>query len=178
FLDRPFGFFGHCAGALPGFATALLLVRSGLPAPSALFMSSQVAPHEGPYGRFLAMTDEELGAELGGLMEAMGGTADPDLVALGLRVLRADVEASRDYRVAEPVVLPGRLTAIGWQDDVEIRPEQMAGWSDWAAPDRFRQVVLAGSHYSFLSAPPALIEELGAGMAAAVEATSGSRDRP
>ncbi|MFD0382099.1 thioesterase II family protein [Streptomyces stramineus] len=32
-FDRPFAFFGHCGGALPGFATALLLARSGLPTP-------------------------------------------------------------------------------------------------------------------------------------------------
>jgi surfactin synthase thioesterase subunit len=54
YLDRPFAFFGHCSSALAGFAVADRLVEVGLPAPSRLFVSSQVAPHEPPYGRFLS----------------------------------------------------------------------------------------------------------------------------
>jgi surfactin synthase thioesterase subunit len=168
YLDRPFGFFGHCAGALPAFATTLELMRRELPLPAVLFLSSQVAPHQGPHGRFLSMTDDELGVELAGLMHLMGGTPDPDLIALGLGVLRADVEANKRYRLSESVTVPCRLTAIGWQDDREITVEQMAGWADWAAPGNFRQVVLPGEHYTFLSAPPALLDELALDMAQAL----------
>ena len=136
YLDRPFAFFGHCSGALPGYAMTLRLMRAGLPVPSTLFVSSQVAPHHGPYSRFLAMTDDELRVELAELIQAMGGTVDPDLIALGLAVLRADVEATRRYRPVEPIVLPG-------------------------------------SHYSFLSAPGALLEQLAADLALAVAGGSG-----
>jgi len=176
YLDRPFAFFGHCSGALPGYAMTLRLMRAGLPVPSTLFVSSQVAPHHGPYSRFLSMTDDELRLELGGLVQAMGGIADPDLLALGLKVLRADVEATRRYRPGEPVVLPSRLTAIGWNEDRDITAEQMAGWSDCAQPGRFRQVVLPGSHYSFLSAPSLLLEELAADMTRAVADAADSSD--
>ncbi|WP_242580806.1 thioesterase domain-containing protein [Streptomyces sp. MST-110588] len=64
YLDRPFAFFGHCAGSLPAFETARLLVRRGLPVPTRLFVSAQVAPHHCPHDRFLTMTDDELRAEL------------------------------------------------------------------------------------------------------------------
>ena len=168
YLDRPFAFFGHCSGALPGHAVTLRLMRAGLPVPATLFVSSQVAPHHGPYSRFLSMTDDELRVELAELVQTMGGTADPDLIELGLGVLRADVEATRRYRPIEPILLPGRLTAISWRDDREITPEQMAGWSECAAPDRFRQIILPGSHYSFLSAPGALLDQLAADLALAV----------
>jgi surfactin synthase thioesterase subunit len=168
YLDRPFAFFGHCSGALPGYAMTLRLMQAGLPVPSTLFVSSQVAPHHGPYSRLLSMTDDELSVELGELVWALGGIPDPDLLALGLGVLRADVEATRRYRPAGPVVVPSRLTAIGWRADREITAEQMAGWSECARPDRFRQVVLPGSHYSFLSAPPLLLDELAAELALAV----------
>lgn len=164
YLDRPFGFFGHCSGAMPGYAMAVRLAEAGLPTPDVLLVSSQGAPQHGPRSRFLAMTDEELLAELAGLVTALGGIPDPDLLALGLDVLRADVEAYRQYVVPGPVVLPGRITAIGWSDDPEATPEQLAGWADCAAPNRFRQVLLTGAHYSFLSAPQALLAELAADM--------------
>jgi surfactin synthase thioesterase subunit len=170
YLDRPFAFFGHCSGAMPGYATALRLLQAGLPTPATLFISSQVAPQHGPHSRFLSMTDAELLVELAGLVQALGGVPDPDLLALGLAVLRSDVEAYRQYRVAEPVVLPGRITAIGWADDPEVTPGQLAGWAECAAPERFRQVVLTGAHYSFLSAPQALLTELAADMELAVTA--------
>lgn len=164
YLDRPFAFFGHCSGAMPGYATAMRLMLDGLPTPAALFVSSQGAPHHGPHSRFLSMTDDQLRDELAGLVTALGGIPDPDLLALGLGVLRADVEAYRQYQVAAPVVLPGRITAIGWADDHEVSPGQLAGWADCAAPRHFRSVVLPGSHYSFLSAPQALLAELAADM--------------
>jgi surfactin synthase thioesterase subunit len=174
YLDRPFAFFGHCSGALPGYAMTLRLMQAGLPVPSTLFVSSQVAPHHGPYSRFLSMTDDELSVELGGLVRALGGVPDPDLLALGLRVFRADVEATRRYRLSEPVVVPSRLTVIGWSEDREVSAERMTGWSECARPDRVRQVLLAGSHYTFLSAPGYLLEELAADMALAVAGAAGS----
>jgi surfactin synthase thioesterase subunit len=168
YLDRPFGFFGHCSGAMPGYATAMRLMVNGLPAPATLFVSSQAAPQHGPRSRFLSMTNDELRVELAGLVTALGGIPDPDLLTLGLGVLRSDVEAYRQYLVSEPVVLPSRITAIGWSDDPEVTHEQLAGWADCAAPERFRHVVLPGGHYSFLSAPQALLRELAADMQLAV----------
>jgi len=170
YLDRPFGFFGHCSGALPSYLTALRLMQAGLPTPETLVVSALVAPHHGPHSRFLSMLDDELRGELAGLARATGGTPDPDLIDLSLSVLRADVEAYRGYLQAEPVVLPSRITAIGWSEDPELTPGQLAGWADCAAPERFRQVVLPGGHYSFLSAPPALLAELAADMELAVAA--------
>jgi surfactin synthase thioesterase subunit len=168
YLDRPFGFFGHCSGALPSYLTALRLAQAGLPTPETLFVSALVAPHHGPHSRFLSMVDDELRIELAGLTRATGGTPDPDLIELSLPVLRADVEAYRGYLQAEPVVLPSRITAIGWSDDPELTPGQLADWAECAAPERFRQVVLPGTHYSFLSAPQALLTELAADMEVAM----------
>lgn len=173
YLDRPFAFFGHCSGALPGYATTLRLMRAGLPVPSTLFVSSQVAPHHGPFSRFLSMTDDELQLELAGLVRALGGVPDPDLIELGVGVLRADVEATRRYLVSEPTILASRITAIGWREDDDVTMAQMAGWSDCAQADRFRQVELAGSHYSFLSAPGSLLAELAADMTVAVAEAAG-----
>jgi surfactin synthase thioesterase subunit len=169
YLDRPFAFFGHCGGALPGFATALRLAAAGLPTPAVLFISSQVAPHDGPYGRFLSMTDQELTVELEGLVRALGGTPHPDLIALGLGVLRADVEANKRYKLPEPVTLPCAVTVLGWSEDREVAVDLMSGWDAYTAPGRHRQVTLPGGHYEFLAAPAALLDELAADLVRALE---------
>ncbi|MDT0343928.1 thioesterase II family protein [Streptomyces litchfieldiae] len=158
-LDRPFAFFGHCGGALAAFATALRLHEIGGPTPACLLISSQVAPHDGPFGRFLGMSDGELRHELTTLTRELGGRPDPDVIELGLGVLRADLAANQRYHLAEPVMLRCALHAIGWSDDVEIRPEQMGGWRQYAPEGRFSATVLNGRHHTFLSAPDHLLAE-------------------
>ena len=149
---------------MPGFVTALHLMRHDLPVPDRLFVSSQVAPHDGPSSRFLRMTDAELGEELAGLMRTMGSEPHPALIEMALGVLRADVEADRAYRLPEPVRLPSAVHAIGWDSDLEIRPEQLGGWREYAEPGRFCDTVLPGEHYDFLTGPPALLDVLADGM--------------
>jgi surfactin synthase thioesterase subunit len=169
-LRTPSGFFGHCGGALAAFATALALERAGLPAPLCLFVSSQVAPHEGPFGRFLSMTGGELRSELEQLTVAMGGQPLPDTIDLGLEVLRSDVAANQRYRLSAPEVLTADVHAIGWTRDAEIRPEQMTGWREYAAPGRFSAPVLEGEHHTFLHAPVALLDIVRRGLAKAARA--------
>ncbi|WP_137992771.1 thioesterase II family protein [Streptomyces vilmorinianum] len=169
YLDRPFAFFGHCGGALPGFATALHLAEAGLPTPAALFVSSQVSPDDGPFGRFLGMTDAELAEELAQLTRAMGGTPHPDLIDMSLGVLRADVDANKAYHLDTPVVLPSDIHAIGWSQDREIRPDQMGGWARFTAPGRHHPVTLPGEHYAFLQAPEVLTKVIEDGMLRALE---------
>jgi surfactin synthase thioesterase subunit len=170
YLDRPYGFFGHCTGVLPALVTTVRLMRQDRPTPDRLFVSSQGAPHDGPPSRFLDMTDAELSAELVGLMGSMGATPHPDLIALNLRVLRADVEANRAYRLDTPVRLPATVHAISWAADREIRPEQMAGWREYAEPDRFQATTLPGEHYDFLGGPTTLLDVLADGMEQALVA--------
>ncbi|AEY87129.1 thioesterase [Streptomyces corchorusii] len=159
-LDRPFAFFGHCGGALPGFATALHLARAGLPTPHTLFISSQVAPHDGPFGRFLQLTNSELAVELAELTRAMGGTPSPDMIQMSLRVLRADITANQRYHLTEPVLLPCAVHVIGWSEDKEIRPEQMGGWHAYAEDGRYAETTLEGGHHAFLDAPCELLTTL------------------
>ncbi|MDY7086150.1 MAG: thioesterase domain-containing protein [Actinomycetota bacterium] len=154
-LDRPFGFFGHCGGALYGVELARRLAEAGLPAPRRVFVSSQVAPQEGPAGRFLDMDDDGLAEELRRLTISLGGTPAPELIKLGLRLLTADLDANREYRFASPPPLPCGVTAIGWTDDHEIPTASMAGWK--AVTDDCREVVLDGGHHTFLQAPPELL---------------------
>ncbi|MFF2081807.1 thioesterase II family protein [Kitasatospora sp. NPDC058162] len=179
YLDRPFGFFGHCGGALPAFATALHLFKEGLPTPDWLFMSSQVSPHDGPFGRWLGLNENELRAELELFFAKLGAQPNPDIIEMGLGVLIDDLEANKKYHLDEPVEMPSALHAIGWDVDKEIRPEQMGGWARYTAEDRFHRAILPGDHHTFLGAPEGLLEVLADAMAlgATEDSTEGTGER-
>lgn len=164
YLDRPYGLFGHCSSALAAYETAVRLIARGKPAPSRLFVSSEVAPQDGPYGSFLSMDDAELETELRSLFAEMGGTPTPGFMDMTLGVLRQDVEANRRYHVADPPVLPCPITVIGWADDRSLTPCLMRGWS---ACGPVEPVVLDGGHYRFMEAPEALLREIVHGLTGA-----------
>lgn len=158
YLDRPYAFFGHCAGVLPGFDATVRLIDQGHPAPTHLFVSSQVAPHEKPYGRFLKMSSAELADVLRTLMRATGGAEpDPEMVELYLEVLIADTDAHRNYQIAEPIQLPCGITVFGWDNDTEVDSNLLGGWEAYGQT-RFQ--LLEGDHYTFLSGPDALLNEI------------------
>ena len=175
YFDRPFAFFGHCGSVLPGYEAAVQLLGRGGPVPACLFVSSQVAPHHGPMGRFLMMDDRELEEQLKTLFRQIGGAPPPDMIDLCLRVLRADVDANKKYRPTEPVRLPSLISAIGWSRDGEIDHRLMVGWSD-CGETRFH--TLPGEHYRFLQAPPELLAVIAEDMAAAAEQPGSSGRRP
>ncbi|MFD6156635.1 thioesterase II family protein [Nocardia sp. NPDC060256] len=157
-LDRPFAFFGHCAGALPAFETVRRLADLGAPAPRRLVMSAQVAPHDCPHDRFLELSDAELTDELARLTIARGGRPHPTLIELTLAVLRQDLAANRAYHLDRPTSLAVGITVLHWRQDTEVTPAELAGWRHYSPDVRF--VALDGGHYGFLSAPPPLMSEL------------------
>lgn len=161
YMDVPFAFFGHCWSALAAYEASAQLHLSGSPAPARLFVSSQLAPQDGPVGRMLGMDEAELAEELQTVIRDQGGKPHPELVSIYVRVLRADVEVSRRYVVAQPQRLSCPITAIGWTDDTEVRPEQMTGWP--ACGDTTFEV-FAGPHHRFIDAPQELLDTLCAGV--------------
>ncbi|MFF4505325.1 thioesterase II family protein [Streptomyces sp. NPDC001401] len=164
YLDVPFGFFGHCGSALAAYETSVQLVTRNVATPSALFVSSEVAPQDGPAGRFLAMDDHELGAELEKLIRELGGTPSAELIELYLEVLRADVETNKRYVVPEPFRLPCPIVAVGWTGDEEIPYSTMGGWPTCGET---KSVLLEGGHHRFIEAPDDLLDLMGAALGAA-----------
>lgn len=161
FLDVPYGFFGHCGSALAAYEVSAELSRGGYPVPANVFVSSEVAPQDGPYGRFLTMSSAELGVELETLIRDLGGTPSPDLISLYLEVLVADVETNKRYVMPDPFRLPCPVTAIGWTEDTEIPFSMMTGWSD-CGDAAFE--LLEGRHHRFIEAPPELLSVLSSGV--------------
>lgn len=157
YLDRPFAFFGHCSGALPGVEMTRQLAVAGLPLPTRVFVSAQVSPHDGPYGRLLELDRTGLRTELGRIITNLGGEPSGPIIEMGLEVLVKDVEANKRYRPGR-MTIPAGITAIGWTEDTEIPMTLMGGWQDTSADCRF--VELEGGHFEFLSAPDALLAEI------------------
>ncbi|GGT44129.1 thioesterase domain-containing protein [Streptomyces atratus] len=156
YLDRPFAFFGHCGGALPGVEVTRQLAAAGLPLPSRVFVSAQVAPHDGPYGRLLELDRYGLRTELEHIITNLGGEPSGPLIETGLEVLVNDIEANKRYSPGH-ITIPAGVTAIGWSEDPEIPMKLMGGWQNTSADCRF--VELSGGHFEFLSAPEALLAE-------------------
>lgn len=155
YLDRPFVFFGHCAGALPAYETARLLAEAGLPTPQRLVVSAQAPPHHCPHDRFLGLDDEQLSAELAAMVVTRGGQPHPLLIELTLSVLRQDLDATRLY-TAGRTVLPSGITVLNWSDDPEVDLSLLRDWTGYSSDVQFRE--LSGGHYEFLTAPPELLE--------------------
>ncbi|WP_435613093.1 thioesterase II family protein [Streptomyces sp. bgisy159] len=157
-LDRPFAFFGHCAGALPAFETVLRLADRGLPVPERLFVSGQPAPHHASRDRMLAMTEAELRTELESFLRGRGLQPRPDMVDMGLTVLLGDHAAAGAYRRTRPVRLPCPVVVLHWRDDPDVTRDDLQGWLPYAESVDVR--VVDGGHYDFMHAPPALLTSL------------------
>ncbi|MFF9061854.1 thioesterase II family protein [Streptomyces sp. NPDC101213] len=153
-LDRPFAFFGHCAGALPAYETAVRLAELGLPGPDRLFVSGQPAPHDAARDRMLTLTEPELRAEVESFLRGRGVEPRPDMVDLGLMVLLRDHAAAGAYRREEPVALPCPVVVLHWRDDPDVSLDALQGWRRYADSVEFR--VVDGGHYDFMDAPDEL----------------------
>ncbi|WP_329263191.1 thioesterase domain-containing protein [Streptomyces sp. NBC_01478] len=157
-LDRPFAFFGHCAGALPAYETVVRLAELGLPGPDCLFVSGQPAPHDASRDRMLTMTESELRAEVESFVRGRGIEPRPDMVDVGLSVLLGDHAAARAYRRTEPVEVRCPIVVLHWRDDPETSLDQLQGWRRYSDSVDFQ--VVDGGHYDFANAPDKLRELL------------------
>jgi surfactin synthase thioesterase subunit len=155
YLSLPYAFFGHCGSALVAYETTAELERRGSPTATGVFISSQVAPQDGPAGRWLTMTRLELNEELNKLIIASGGTPVPELSDVYLDVLEEDIAANKRYVMTDPQWLKAPITTIGWSMDIEIDHRDMGGW---AACGATRAVLLDGPHQRFMEGPPELFE--------------------
>ncbi|MEY9860775.1 surfactin synthase thioesterase subunit [Catenulispora sp. GAS73] len=161
YLDVPYAFFGHCSSALAAYETSAEIERRGWRRPDRLFVSSQVAPQDGPVNRWFSLDRSELKDELDELTVAMGGTPIPDLTELFVDVLEADIAVNKRYVMPNPRRLATPITSIGWSQDIEVDHRLMGGWT--ACGDT-RSVLLDGSHERFIEGPSELFETFAMGL--------------
>jgi surfactin synthase thioesterase subunit len=161
YLDVPYAFFGHCGSALAAYEATAELERRQWPAAANLFISSQVAPQDGPTGRWLVMNRSELDNELSKLIIAAGSTPIPELSDVYLDVLEEDIAANKRYVMPSPQRLAAPITTIGWREDFEVDYRHMGGWT---ACGTTRFELLDGPHQRFIEGPKELFEIFAAGM--------------
>ena len=147
-LSLPFALFGHSNGALIGFELARTLRARGRPGPVHLFASGRRAPdlpadrpsiHHLPEPEFLADLQE-----LGGIPPQV--LEHPELLAVLLPTLRADVAIHETYEFPEQAPLACPLTAYGGLSDLKVSREQLQGWGRHTAGP-FVMRLFPGGHF-------------------------------
>ena len=161
-LDRPFALFGHSLGALLAFETARRLASVSGAEPAHLFASGRRAPHLPARSRPIA--DLEPGAFLEEIRRRYDGVPreildEPDLLALLLPALRADIKLIESYRyeVAAPLECP--ITVYGGVDDLEARDDELSAWRVHTR-GAFAVRMFPGSHFFIRSLSAAVTADL------------------
>lgn len=127
-LDKPYALFGHSLGALIAFELALALEKGGERAPMRLLVSGSPPPSARTPRTSHRLSD----AELVETMRDLDGTPetvlnDPELLAIALPLLRADLELAGKYEPTfDAVQCP--MTAFFGVEDSDVGREVAAGW--------------------------------------------------
>jgi surfactin synthase thioesterase subunit len=126
----PFVFFGHSMGALVGFELARRLRAAGQGGPAHLIVSGHRAPQVPyPHPPVAGLPDEVVLAKLAKLDGTPGDVLDePELMALFLPRLRADLAVCESYAYAGDDPLACSLTALGGTADPEVTRDELAAW--------------------------------------------------
>jgi medium-chain acyl-[acyl-carrier-protein] hydrolase len=159
-LDRPFAVFGHSLGAVVAGEFARVLQTQGRPA-AHLFVSSRPSPrgveqpvHQLPQDDFL----DAVNARYQGIPEEI--RAHPDLLALLLPSLRADMEAFETFRLPhDRIKIACPTTVYGGEFDRAVSRAQLESWNEETAePCRIR--VFPGDHFYLNVGLDALLADL------------------
>lgn len=130
YMDAPYAFYGHSLGALLAYELTHRLVERGRRLPERLIAAGHRAPHL-PWHKDVMHTQPDAGLidglrRYGGTSEAVLG--NPELMALLLPVIRADLKLTEAYAYTERTPLDVPIIAIGANHDNEVEPEQVAAW--------------------------------------------------
>jgi surfactin synthase thioesterase subunit len=173
-LDAPFALFGHSLGAALGYEVALRLEQAGHP-PLHLFVSARRAPNAvAPAAPMAPLSDDafvrEVQARYGPIPAAI--LEEPELMALLLPKLRADVRMNEEYLApARPVACS--VTALGGVDDASVTAADLDGWATFTR-SRFRRHLLPGGHFFIRDVPAEVIPVLREGLQNAFSLSGGA----
>jgi surfactin synthase thioesterase subunit len=154
--------FGHSLGAVLAYELTHQLCASRAVPPSRLFVSGSPGPWNGREHRATGLDDEAFLAQV----RAFAGydhpaLAHPEMRALLLPMLRADVQMHENYRPASDKPLDVAITALRGSGDELVDAEQTAQWRE-ATTAEFRTAELDGGHMYLADDAEALLRLIAA----------------
>lgn len=165
-LDRPYAFYGHSLGARTAFETVRALRRSAYGQPFHLFVGACQAPqipwphshmHHLDESAFLAEVQKRYGGVPSQIMD------DPDVRALLLPAMRADIAMLETYEYLPEQPLACAITAFGGAQDRMVTQSSVDDWRYQTSAD-FRVMMFAGDHFFMQSSRTSLLESIAADM--------------
>jgi surfactin synthase thioesterase subunit len=148
-LSKPFAFFGHSMGSLIAFELTRLLRRRGMALPRRLFVAAFRAPQlAATSSPIRGLPDSEFVAAMQDRFEGIPPqiAKDPDLLALFLPALRADITAIETYQYNPESPLECPITVLGGVEDRQVSAADLAGWRSQTTGE-FNQTMLPGGHF-------------------------------
>lgn len=147
--DRPYALFGHSMGAALAAFTAKAIAEAGLRSPDHLFLSSRQPPDcPSPVPPLSHLEDDAFVAEINNRYGAIPIEIlrEPDVMAMLLPALRADVKALEVLEGHQRIVFDVPITAYGGTEDTLVPQDLLEGWRNWTEAD-FRLKMFPGGHY-------------------------------
>jgi surfactin synthase thioesterase subunit len=145
--ERPFAFFGHSMGAVLAFEVARRCEAAMDATPMRLFASGRRAPSCQRIENVHLRDDRGVADE----MRRLGATderllADEELLAMILRVVRADYRAIETYSCPPGAVLECPVTVLVGDADPQVTLDEASAWSDHSNGD-FDLRIFPGGHF-------------------------------
>lgn len=161
-LDRPFAFFGHSMGSIVAAEVCRALHRDGEPLPVQLFVSGRRPPGRPDVNAPLRhLSDAAFLAEIERRYGSIPAeiASEPDLLALLLPALRADIAMIETHRPEVRAPLDCPILAMGGSDDPLTPPEHL---EDWASETRgeFGMRMFPGGHFYLDACRDAAVAEV------------------
>lgn len=147
-LDRPFAFYGHSLGATVAFECARNVRRSLRLEPVHLFAGASQAPQlPWKHSPMRFLTDDEFLSEMARRYGALPPEviADPEMRALVVPILRADISMIEKYVHLPEAPLACDITVFGGAKDHMVQRHELQSWRELTT-GRFRLQVLDGNH--------------------------------
>jgi medium-chain acyl-[acyl-carrier-protein] hydrolase len=162
--DLPFSIFGHSMGALVAFEITVALEDEGGVSPTHLFVSARRSPEEPSEASPVHhLPDDDFLDAVQGRYNAVPEIVrrEPDLMALLLPVLRADIRAFETYEPMTGRKVRCPVHVYGGTDDRHPRPDQLARWQ-LVAEREIRVRVFDGDHFYLTSQRETLAADIAA----------------
>lgn len=161
-MDRPYALFGHSMGAVLALEVALQLQQAGAAPANHLFLSSRRPPgtpsavpelHRLPDQEFVAAINRHYGGIPAEILQ------EPDLLALLLPCLRADIAALERHRPTPAVPLEIPLTVYGGSADSSVPARQLDAWRQHTS-GAFQVRLFDGGHFFLTARKAELLQDI------------------